>query len=139
MNLVRRWWRFNLVGVFGAGVQLGVLAVLNRLAAGHYLAETVAAIEITLLHNFTWHVHYTWRDRRDRSGIIRPLLRFHFSNGLVSMTGNMLLMRVLVHGARLPVIAANAMAIAGCSLVNFGLGHTWGFSPGRQSQLATAK
>ena len=127
MNLLKRWWRFNVVGAVGAGVQLGVLAALNRIAPGHYLAETAAAIEITLLHNFLWHVHYTWRDRSQRGKLLRPLVRFHLSNGLVSMTGNLVLMRVLVHDAGLPVVAVNAISIVACSLVNFALGHVWAF------------
>ena len=79
-------------------------------------------IEITLLHNFVWHLHYTWRDRRDGSAVLRQLVRFHLSNGLVSMVGNLALMRVLVHGAGLPVLVANGIAILCCSVANFCLG-----------------
>ena len=67
MNTFIRWGKFNLVGAMGMVVQLGALALLERCAAGHYLYASAAALEITLLHNFVWHVHYTWRDRRDGS------------------------------------------------------------------------
>ncbi|HTW82133.1 MAG TPA: GtrA family protein [Terracidiphilus sp.] len=93
----------------------------DRLAPGHYLVETAAAIEITLLHNFAWHVRYRWRDRRDRSAVVVRLLRFHLANGPVSFIGNVALMRVLVGQAHLPVLAANGIAIACCSIVNFAL------------------
>ena len=63
MNTIVRWGKFNLVGAVGMAVQLGALALINRLAPGHYMLATAAAIEITLLHNFVWHLHYTWRDR----------------------------------------------------------------------------
>ena len=62
-DMMVRWGKFNLVGVVGMVVQLGALALINRLAPGHYMVATAAAIEITLLHNFVWHLHYTWRDR----------------------------------------------------------------------------
>jgi putative flippase GtrA len=128
MNTFVRWYKFNLVGSLGMLFQLGALSGLNHLAPGHYLVATAAAIELTLLHNFTWHLHFTWPDRRDEDGVWRYLARFHLSNGLVSMAGNLALMRGLVGAARLPVLAANCIAILACSIVNFWLSHTWAFA-----------
>jgi len=73
------------------------IACAGPLHAGHG-----RALEITLLHNFVWHLHYTWRDRfptlnaksafrngapGDRGALAGQLLRFHLANGLVSMIG----------------------------------------------------
>ncbi|MGD0739534.1 MAG: GtrA family protein [Terracidiphilus sp.] len=129
MNTIVRWGKFNLVGMVGMAVQLGALALINRLVPGHYMVATAAAIEITLLHNFVWHLHYTWRDRRCRSALRTQLIRFHLSNGMVSLVGNLALMPVLVEEMRIPVVAANAIAILCCSIVNFFLGHNWAFAP----------
>ena len=122
-----RWAKFNLVGAIGTAVQLAALALFNKLAPGHYLYATAAAIELTLLHNFTWHLHYTWRDRRDAATVPAQLLRFHLSNGLVSLVGNLLLMRLLVQQAHLPVLVANGVAIVCCGVANFGLSDAWAF------------
>ena len=127
MNAFVRWGKFNLVGAMGMVVQLAALALLERVAGGHYLLATAAAIELTLLHNFVWHVHYTWRDRSDGSTLLIQLARFHLSNGMVSLVGNLVLMRVLVQEARLPVLAANGIAIVCCSLVTFCLSDQWAF------------
>ena len=127
MNILVRWGKFNLVGAMGMAVQLAALALFNRCAPGHYLFSTAAAIELAVLHNFVWHAHYTWRDRRDGSGLMQ-LMRFHLSNGLVSLAGNLALMRVLVGQAHAPVLVANALAILCCSVANFCLGHTWAFA-----------
>jgi putative flippase GtrA len=158
MNAFVRWCKFNLVGAVGMAVQLGTLAAINRLAPGHYMIATAVALEITLLHNFVWHLHYTWRDRfptlnrlRNESGqrscfpthfaksakwmghggdhraLVGNLIRFHLSNGLVSMVGNLAMMPLLVEGTRIPVVAANAIAILCCSIVNFFLGDQWAF------------
>jgi putative flippase GtrA len=127
MNQWIRWAKFNLVGAMGVAVQLASLALFNKLAPGHYLCAAAAAIELTLLHNFTWHLLYTWRDRRDRSTLLSQLVRFHLSNGLVSMTGNLSLMRLLVHATHLPLLAANCIAILCCSAVNFILSNYWAF------------
>jgi putative flippase GtrA len=133
MNTLIRWGKFNLVGAIGMVVQLAALALLNRWTAGHYLIASAAAIEITLLHNFVWHLHYTWRDRRDRSALLAQLVRFHLSNGLVSMVGNLALMRILVQQAHLPLLVSNCIAILCCSVVNFCLGDRWSFAPNAQA------
>jgi putative flippase GtrA len=142
INTIARWGKFNLVGMVGMAVQLGALALLNHLAPGHYMLATAAAIEITLLHNFVWHLHFTWRDRfptlntksvfrmgrpGDRLALAGHLIRFHLSNGLISLVGNLALMPLLVESARIPVVAANAIAILCCSIVNFFLGDQWAF------------
>lgn len=128
MNLIVRWWKFNLVGAIGMILQLVALAVLNRLARGHYLWATATALELTLVHNFVWHLHYTWHDRCERSALLARFVKFHASNGAVSMAGNLALMWVLIREARMPLLASNAIAILCCSLVNFCLGNSWVFA-----------
>jgi putative flippase GtrA len=128
MNGFVRWWRFNLVGAMGMAVQLSALACISRLVPGHYLYASAVAVELALLHNFVWHLHFTWRDRREDSLLLGQLLRFHLSNGLVSMLGNLALMRVLVHGVGLPLLLSNCIAILCCSMVNFCLGDNWAFA-----------
>jgi putative flippase GtrA len=128
VNTFIRWWKFNLVGAMGMVLQLAALALFDRWAAGHYLYASAAAMELALLHNFVWHLHYTWRDRRDNSTLLDLLTRFHISNGLVSMLGNLALMRILVHDARIPLLASNGIAILCCSIVNFCLGNNWAFA-----------
>jgi len=128
LDVLVRWGKFNAVGAMGMGVQLAALAVINRAWPGHYLWATAAAIEITLLHNFAWHVAWTWRDRREDASVRNQCLRFHLSNGLVSMAGNLTLMPVLVDGAHVPLLIANCITILCCSIVNFCLGDLWAFS-----------
>jgi putative flippase GtrA len=119
----------------GMVVQLTALAVISRCAPGHYLYASAAAVELAVLHNFVWHVHYTWRDRREHSSLLSQLMRFHLSNGLVSILGNLVLMRILVQQAHLPLLASNGIAIGCCSVVNFCLGDSWAFAM-RQAETA---
>lgn len=134
MNMLLRWWKFNLVGAMGMVVQLCVLALLNRWTEGHYLLASMIAIEATLLHNFAWHLRYTWRDRRRDSTVMTQLTRFHVSNGLISMLVNLVLMRWLVHASHVPVLVANCIAILCCSVLNFSVGNLWAFAlPAEQS------
>jgi len=125
-----RWAKFNAIGVLGMAVQLGALALLDRWMRGRYLIASGLALEVTLLHNFVWHVRYTWRDRCAEGSRLGQLVRFQLSNGLVSMIGNLVLMRLLVREARMPVLAANAVAIVCCSVANYCLGDRWAFGAG---------
>ena len=121
-----RFLRFNGVGVVGFAVQLGALAVLLRLGV-HYLAATALAVELAVLHNFAWHERWTWRDRAEAGGPspslgtdrMRRLWRFHASNGLISLVGNLVLMRLLVGLLGLPPAPANLLSVLLCALVNF--------------------
>ena len=117
-----RWLRFNAVGAAGVLVQASVLAALVSLARLHYLAATAIAVEAAVLHNFLWHRRWTWSDRpgvRQAATALPMLLRFHATNGAVSLAGNLLLMWLLAGIVGLHPIAANLCSIAACSLLNF--------------------
>jgi putative flippase GtrA len=113
-----RWLKFNAVGGIGIGVQLFVLTVLKSGFHLHYLAATAAAVEVAILHNFLWHERFTWADRAG-SGSFARLAKFNFTTGFFSLSGNLLLMRLLVGIWHIEYIAANALVIAACSLLNF--------------------
>ncbi len=123
------WLRFSAVGLAGAALQLAVLALLVRVSGLEYLAATALAVEAALLHNFAWHEKWTWRDRQALALGVRcaRLWKFHATNGLTSIAGNVLVMRVLAGGLGMPVLPANAVAIIACSSVNFLLSHVWVF------------
>jgi putative flippase GtrA len=128
LNTLIRLGKFNLVGAMGMVLQLAALTLFNRWMAGRYLYASAAAIEVALLHNFLWHWHYTWRDRRDGATPICRFVRFHLSTGLISMLGNLALMQLLVHAAHLPLLVANLAAILCCSMANFYVGNKWAFA-----------
>ena len=121
LEKLKRWVKFNVVGGGGVIVQLALLAILTQLLDVHYLLATLIAVEGAILHNFVWHQKWTWRDQPTHSlaGIGSRLLRFHLSNGLTSILGNTLLIKVFVDTFQLPVVIAGLAAIAVCSLLNF--------------------
>ena len=129
----QRFFRFNLVGVIGFALQLAVLvAMLVRLGL-HYLAATALAVEAAILHNFLWHERWTWADRPHGGRLIR-LAHFHAVNGAVSLTGNLLLMPMLVRLCGLPVLPANLIAVLVCAAMNYA-----GARPPRLSLRADAQ
>src|SRR4051812_14387023 len=110
---LRRWLRFNTVGVAGIALQLGLLALLTRVAGWPYLPATLVALELTLLQNLAWHEGWTWRDRPARSSRARLVraARFHGVAGAVSVGGNITIMWLLVGRLHLDPILANMLAI----------------------------
>jgi putative flippase GtrA len=123
-----RLLKFSMTGALGVGVQLCILAFLAAVSI-NYLLATAVAVECAVLHNFVWHWHFTFAQQRT-SGARQfrfALLRFHVSNGLISILGNLLLMRLLVGGVGLALLPANIASIAACFVANFLASDRWVF------------
>lgn len=134
MRSVIRWLKFNAVGIAGAVVQITFLRMLLR-ADANYLAATAVAVEAAVLHNFAWHQRYTWADRPcdDLRAVVVRMLRFHLSNGAVSVVGNVLIMRWLSGTVGISPLLANFVAILTCSIVNYFLGDRFVFRAGERT------
>jgi dolichol-phosphate mannosyltransferase len=119
---VPHWIKFNLVGVLGFALQSGALFLLTHTAYPiNYLAATAVAVELAVLNNFVWHQRWTWNDRPSttKKETLRRLGKFNITAGVVSITGNLLLMSVLVGRMRLPIVVANLVTVVICSLLSF--------------------
>ncbi len=126
----RRSAVFSIVGLIGIGVQLAALWLLKGRLGVPLLVATFLATEIAVLHNFAWHVHWTWADRPATiPETFRRLIRFHVTNGLVSIVGNLLLMTLLTVYLRLHYLVANLISIGICALVNLVVSDAWVFKP----------
>jgi putative flippase GtrA len=113
-----RWLKFNAIGGLGIGVQLIVLAALKSGLHLNYLLATGLAVEAAVIHNFLWHARFTWADRASESSFL-CWLKFNLTTGLLSITGNLALMRLLTGWAGVNYLIANGITIAFCSVVNF--------------------
>lgn len=116
-----RWMKFNFVGGIGVFVQLAALSALRSGAHLDYLLATGLAVETAVIHNFLWHERFTWRDRPSAHAMesLKRFIKFNATNGAVSIVGNLLIMRALVGGLGINYVAANLVAVAACSVVNF--------------------
>lgn len=124
-----RWLKFNAVGAMGILVQLGALAILVSGFHLNYLLATALAVELAVLHNFVWHERFTWKDRASvsRGQVAGRLLRFHLSNGVISIAGNVGLMRLLTGAFHINYLVANGASIAALSFANFAASHIFVF------------
>lgn len=121
--VLRRWMKFNFVGAMGIGVQLLAVYVCGALLQANSLLATGLGVEAAVLHNFLWHEHFTWADRRcdarQNRGFWLRLLAFNGSAGAISIGGNLFLVWLMISQARIPILPANLVAIACCSILNF--------------------
>ena len=125
-----RWLRFNIVGAMGAVLQFALLAFFVHAVGLHYLLATGLSVEAAVLHNFVWHRRWTWHDRRGTPGhAISSLARFNLTNGLVSISSNLLSAYLLTGLWRIDPVVASMVSIAIGSLANFFLSDRVVFVP----------
>jgi putative flippase GtrA len=132
--LAVRWLKFNGVGALGIVVQLTALAAVNKGLHIDYLPATALAVELAVLHNFVWHERFTWKERAGgpMRGRLLRLLRFHLGNGIISIAGNLSLMRLLVGRLHVRLLIATGIALAVVSLLNFAAAEWFVFrTPGK--------
>jgi putative flippase GtrA len=124
-----RWFKFNFVGAVGIAVQLSVFATLKGLLGIPYTVATALAVETAVIHNFVWHERFTWRGLPRGTGrdVALRLVKFHAGNGMVSILGNLALMRIFVGGLHLNPFFSNLLSIAACALVNFAISERFVF------------
>jgi len=111
---------FTIVGILGYGVQTAVLWLLVGRLGMAVVPATLVATEAAVLHNFAWHLHWTWADRPAGPGAAAArLLRFNVSNGGFSLAGGAAIMALLVHALGVHYLAANLVAVLVIAIANF--------------------
>lgn len=126
---------FVVVGAFGFLVQVIVMAAITF--GAHWPAAFASAlgVEAALLTNFVWHERWTWRDRTmDHTTRWQRLMRFHVSNGVASILGNVAVTMGIVGVFHLNPVMANVIAVPLLSVVNYVAADRWVF--GRRASIA---
>jgi putative flippase GtrA len=119
---MRHFLKYNVVGLLGNTLKLTLLALLHELGGLGYLAATALAVEAAMLHNFLWHLGWTWRERCVGNTLRERMARlawFQLSNGGVALVMNLLVMRVLVGETGMHYLPANLIATAVAGIINF--------------------
>jgi putative flippase GtrA len=128
--MFNRWVKFNAVGAAGFVVQLGTVWFCVELGDMPFVVATLVATELAVVHNFIWHVRWTWMDRAAMPAqMLGRFVRFNLTNGAVSLAGNASLVALLTDWMNVPYIAANLAGIAVCCILNFLLSERFVFAP----------
>lgn len=116
--------RFGLVGAIGFVVNLAVYALFVHSVGVDYRIAAVVAWVVAVLNNFVFNRHWTF-DARD--GIARfQAMRFVVVS-LVAFGCSLLLLTLLVEGAGLAKVPAQALAVAAATPLNFLGNKLWSF------------
>jgi putative flippase GtrA len=117
--------KFCAVGASGYVVNLAVFFACVELLGLHYLVAATAAFVVAVTNNFWWNRHWTFKAGRGRARF--QAARF-FTVSIVAFLFAALVLELLVSVAGLPELAAQAIAIAAATPLNFIGNKMWSFA-----------
>src|SRR3954470_14454645 len=128
--------KFSVIGASGYVINLAVYSVLLEGADVHYRTAAVLAFCVAVTNNFLWNRHWTFKATRGHAGF--QAARFLVVS-LVALGFNLVVLEVLVAGADVGKIPAQAIAILAATPLNFVGNKLWSFGmPASRSRRTTA-
>lgn len=111
------FFKFAFVGAFGTLLNLLLMALQVELFAADPVSASIAAIEISIIHNFLLNNFWTFGSRRPGSSLLKRLLHFNLI-ALGSMIANVAVAAMLIRfGAW--YLLAQAVGIASAWAINY--------------------
>jgi dolichol-phosphate mannosyltransferase len=129
---LKRFLKFCVVGVSGAGVNLGFLALFVEVAGLNKIVAQVPSYEISILTNFAFNEFWTFSDRRTPG--LKPFLMRALKFNMVSLVGwgiNFAVYTLALKVAGINYIVSQVIAIAVAMMWNFfsNVAWTWKTKP----------
>ncbi|HEV7163168.1 MAG TPA: GtrA family protein [Solirubrobacteraceae bacterium] len=119
--------RFGLVGAVGFAVNLAVYALFVHSVGVDYHVAAVVAWLVAVLNNFVLNRHWTFDARGGPAHF--QALRF-IAVSLVAFGCSLLLLTLLVEGAHMAKVPAQALAVGASTPLNFLGNKLWSFRAG---------
>lgn len=117
--------RFALVGASGYVVNLAVFTLLVHGFDADYRLAALGAFLVAVANNFVWNRHWTFRARAGHAG--HQSLRF-LAVSVVAFLFNLAVLELLVSGADMAEVPAQALAIIAATPLSFLGNKLWSFS-----------
>ncbi len=117
--------RFAAVGASGYIVNLAVFAVCVHLVGIDYKLAAVAAFVVSVLNNFWWNRHWTFRAQREAHPVEQAVKFFAIS--LIAFGFSYVVLVSLVDDAGFPKVVAQAISIAAATPLSFVGQKLWSF------------
>src|SRR5918992_3680843 len=117
--------KFCAVGASGYAVNLCVFALCVEVAGLHHLLAATAAFVVAVTNNFWWNRHWTFKARSGHAGF--QAARF-FTVSITAFLFAASVLELLVSVAGVPKVAAQAIAVASATPLNFIGNKMWSFS-----------
>jgi putative flippase GtrA len=122
------WWqlvKFGLVGVSGYLINLGVFALLSGNLGVHHVLAAIGAFAVAVSSNFFWNRHWTFAAGHGHAGF--QAARF-FTVSVAALLVNLVVLELLVEGAAMGDLPAQAIAVAVAMPFNFLGNKLWTFA-----------
>lgn len=123
----RNWMqllKFGFVGASGYVVNLAVFALLVHFADLHHIAAAIGAFVVAVTNNFWWNRHWTFAAGDGHAGF--QAARFLVVS-LFGLVINLVLLELFISSFDTPELAAQALAVALVTPVNFIGNKLWTF------------
>jgi putative flippase GtrA len=117
--------KFCAVGASGYVVNLCVFALAFEVGGVHHLVAATIAFAVAVMNNFWWNRHWTFGAREGHAGF--QAARF-FTISVVAFLFSACVLQLLVSGTDMPELAAQAIAIASATPLNFIGNKMWSFA-----------
>lgn len=122
------WWqlaKFGIVGGSGYLINLAVFAVLAGSLGVHHAIAAIGAFCVAVTSNFLWNRYWTFGPGQSSAGF--QAVRF-FTVSLASLAINLAVLEILVAGATVGELTAQAIAVAVAMPFNFLGNKLWTFA-----------
>jgi putative flippase GtrA len=116
--------KFLLVGLSGYVVNLAVFTFSLEVLGVHHIAAATIAFGVAVLNNFWWNRHWTFGAGGGHAGF--QAARF-FAVSVVAFLIQVTLLELLVSGAGMPKVLAQAVSLVLATPVNFIGNKLWSF------------
>jgi putative flippase GtrA len=116
--------KFGFVGGSGYIVNLAVFALLTHFADVHHIVAAIGAFVVAVTNNFWWNRHWTFGAGDGHAGF--QAARF-FIVSLVGLVFNLILLELFVTSLDVPELAAQALAVALVTPINYVGNKLWTF------------
>ena len=120
--------KFGVVGGSGYVVNLAVFAAAVEILDVHHLVAATLAFVVAVSNNFWWNRHWTFGAKDGHAGF--QAARF-FSVSVAAFVFGAAILELLVNGAGMPEIGAQAISIVAATPLNFVGNKMWSFGPTR--------
>jgi putative flippase GtrA len=116
--------KFLLVGLSGYVVNLAVFTFSLQVLNVHHIAAATIAFGVAVTNNFWWNRHWTFAARDGHAGF--QAARF-FTVSVIAFLIQVAILELLVTGANMPKVMAQAISLVLATPVNFVGNKLWSF------------
>lgn len=120
-RVLKRIVKFQLVALGGTVVNMGLLYLLKGRLHTPLLISGALAIELAIIHNFTWHYFWTWRERVGHTvkDYLQRLFHYNLVTASIDFIVNLTVLYVLTKYYGVYYLFANLIGMAAGPILKF--------------------